>query len=129
MAVFGRGPRRKGSLPTARLRCRCVRAFASMSRHFSAMRDLGAIAGEKRIGHSLLADAGCRAVAADEADIVAKREQLVGNLSGSGEATAASNRSAVATEQSMPGQVRHAFAQNKTPNPAIKRISDLIELM
>jgi hypothetical protein len=26
-------------------------------------------------------------------------------------------------------EVRHAFARNKTPNPAIKRISDWIELM
>jgi hypothetical protein len=25
--------------------------------------------------------------------------------------------------------VRHAFARTKTPNPAIERISDLIELM
>src|SRR5258708_30013269 len=36
-------------------------------------------AGEKRIGHPLLADARARAVAADETDIVAKRQQFVGN--------------------------------------------------
>src|SRR4029077_14412426 len=34
------------------------------------------LAGEERIGHPLLADAGARAVAADEADIVAERQQL-----------------------------------------------------
>src|ERR1700733_12682747 len=34
-------------------------------------------AGEKRIGQPLLADAGARTVAADEADIVAERQQLV----------------------------------------------------
>src|ERR1700722_2039575 len=36
-------------------------------------------AGEKRIGHPLLADAGAGAVAADEADVVAERQQLGGN--------------------------------------------------
>src|SRR5882724_6204724 len=35
--------------------------------------------GEKRIGHPLLADARAGTVAADEADIVAERQQLVGD--------------------------------------------------
>ncbi|MGY4432472.1 hypothetical protein ACVWWO_004949 [Bradyrhizobium sp. F1.13.1] len=34
------------------------------------------LAGDERIGHPLLADARAGAVAADEADIVAKRQQL-----------------------------------------------------
>src|SRR5712675_1199373 len=48
-------------------------------------------AGEKRIGHPLLADARARAVAADETDIVAERQQLVGNRLDQRGATTAGN--------------------------------------
>jgi len=36
-------------------------------------------AGEERIGHAFLADAGAGSMTADEADIVAERQQLVGD--------------------------------------------------
>jgi hypothetical protein len=38
-------------------------------------------AGEKRIGLALLPDGGARTVTADEADVVAERQQLVGDRS------------------------------------------------
>jgi hypothetical protein len=46
-------------------------------------------AGEERIGHPLLADAGAGTVPADEADIVAERQQFFGNRRDKGSVTAA----------------------------------------